>query len=83
MNHAQQFGPSANRLAVLGRLDQHCLVAKGFNQEYDIDYEETFAPVARVTSVRSLLCWELQAKTNMHSGIKLQFPIQKIHPKQV
>ena len=31
------------------------LVAKGFSQEYGIDYEETFAHVARLTSVKCLI----------------------------
>ena len=31
------------------------LVAKGFTQEYEIDYEETFALVARISSVRAFL----------------------------
>ena len=31
------------------------LVAKGFTQEHGIDYEETFAPVARISSVCALL----------------------------
>ena len=31
------------------------LVTKGFTQEYDIDYKETFTPVAHLTSIRSLI----------------------------
>ena len=31
------------------------LVAKGFTQKYEIDFEETFAPIARISSVRTLL----------------------------
>ena len=31
------------------------LVAKGFTQKYGIDYEETFAPMARLSSVRTLI----------------------------
>ena len=31
------------------------LVVKGFTQEYEIDYEETFTPVASISSARALL----------------------------
>jgi len=32
-----------------------CLVARRFTQECNIDYEETFAPVAKMTSIRTLI----------------------------
>ena len=33
------------------------LVAQGFNQEEGIDYEETFAPIARLEAIRMLLAF--------------------------
>ena len=41
------------------------LVAKGFTQEYEIDYEETFAPVTRISSVRALLAVAAASKWDL------------------
>ena len=41
------------------------LVAKWFTQEYEIDYEETFALVARISSVRNFLAVAIARKWNL------------------
>ena len=44
------------------------LVAKGYEQTYGVDFEETFAPVARLTSLRIVLA----------ISAKLQFDVQQM-----
>ena len=41
-------------------------VARGFSQKEGIDYEETFAPVARYTSIRTILSLKSNMKWNVH-----------------
>jgi Reverse transcriptase (RNA-dependent DNA polymerase) len=42
------------------------LVAKEYTQIYGIDYEETFAPVAKMNTVRILLPVEMNQKWTLH-----------------
>ena len=42
------------------------LVAQGFSQRYLIDYNETFAPVARISSFRFIIAFSLQHDLLIH-----------------
>lgn len=42
------------------------LVAKGFSQKYSVDYDETFAPVVRFSSIRALLAFAVQNNMLIH-----------------
>jgi hypothetical protein len=41
-------------------------VACGFSQKEYIDYEETFSPVARYTSIRTIISLVSKMKWNLH-----------------
>ena len=49
-------------------------VAHGFSQKEGIDYEETFSPIARYTSIRSVLALAVVMKWNIHQmDVKTMF----------
>ena len=41
-------------------------VAKGFSQKEGINYEETFSPVARYTSIRTIMALASMMKWDLH-----------------
>jgi hypothetical protein len=45
------------------------LVSQGFSQKEGIDYEETFAPVARLEAIRILLAFSVDVKSTFLNGV--------------
>ena len=54
--------------AIDGSINKYKLrfVARGFSQKEGIDYEETFAPMARYTSIRTILSLVAVMKWKVH-----------------
>ena len=60
-----------------GSVEKHKarFVARGFSQVEGIDYDETFAPVARYSSIRSMLALSTQMGWKIHQmDVKTSFP---------
>jgi hypothetical protein len=47
-------------------------VARGFSQKEGIDYEETFAPIAKYTSIITIISLAAKMKWNLHQMDKRQ-----------
>ena len=56
------------------------LVAKGYAQQHDIDYHETFAQVAKMTTIRVLLVVATAKGWHLHQmDVKNEFPGTGVH----
>jgi len=42
------------------------LVAKGYAQTYGIDYEETYSPIAKMTTVRAIIAMAIAKGWSLH-----------------
>ena len=42
------------------------LMAKGYNQTYGIDYNETFAPMAKISTIRTLISLAVNKDWRIH-----------------
>jgi hypothetical protein len=51
-----------------GTIDRHKvrLVAKGFKQRYDIDYEDIFSPVVKAATIRLVLSVVVSRNWSLH-----------------
>ena len=56
------------KYAANGNIEKHKshFVARGFSQVEGVDYDETFAPVARYTSIRSVISIAVEMGLKIH-----------------